>query len=560
MKKFFLFLLAFFMLSVNVWANDPAGNDDWKNATYGSDNIAGTLGYEEGDGKIDTQDWYCFDITDDCHLKFTISSTELELSGMSFGGLKNDYVINRASWGGGWDEHYGGVMIVNDVAPGKYYLNVRRFDGKGSYTINVERTYCNFSQPDEEPNDDFEQALTLPFEKWVDGHIGFKYLNDQKGDGDTEDWYKFNVPHDGKLVFKVHIEQQLGFYFDLICSDDPRGVNQTRHVSRLFDEHQKSDTTIVITIPDVKAANYALKFTRGNPRGGGYKMICEYTPCTYGNDEEPNDDAQSAQLIELNRQIHAHQGYWDYERSYRTDKVDFFKFEVPADGFATVDITTDSVWFVSAKLAALSANYETSIAHAIKSWSYNDPVKEIHFDCKQLAAGTYCLIIKTKPSSEQQSYGGYGINEWPGGYSFRINYSPSPYYSGVFGTEDKPVVINEGESITSTLGFYHDNMAAERFYSHYYEFNPTKPNSCINIDVDHCNDLAVLAQFYKVHEDGTKELVNLSVGNGGHENISTERLQIELPEAGKWLMNLQRTVVNGKNNCSGGCLKLRNFQ
>lgn len=546
MKKIIFLLMALCLLSIKVWAADPAGNDDWRNATYGSDNIVGTLGYDEGDGKIDTQDWYCFDITDDCHLKFTISSTELELSGMSFGGLKNDYVTNRAAWGGGWDEHYGGVMIVNDVAPGKYYLNVRRFDGKGSYTINVERTYCNFSQPDEEPNDDFEHALTLPLNKWVDGHIGFKYINDQEGDADIDDWYKFTVPNDGHAVFKIHLEQQLGTYFRLYYVDDANNIIQRLEKS-IITAHQ-SDTTLVLDVPDLKAGNYACYIRRGSARGGCYKFICEYEPCKYGglngNDVEPNNDAQTAQVIELNQQIFGHLGYWDYNKNSRQDNADYYKVIIPADGYATIDFTTDNVPLYYVAFDALSANYNTSVAHDIIS--LYEPTHEMHLKCMQLAAGEYIIIVRAS----------MGLNDFnnAGGYSFRINYSPSPYYSGVFGTEDKPVVINEGESITSTLGFYHDNKSAERFYSHYYEFNPTKPNSCINIDVDHCNDLAVLAQFYKVHEDGTKELVNLSVGNGGHENISTERLQIELPEAGKWLMNLQRTVVNGKNNCSGGYL------
>ena len=63
---------------------------------------------------------------------------------------------------------------------------------------------------------------------------------------------------------------------------------------------------------------------------GGYKLRYDFFANTYGNDEEPNDEAGSGGMIEIGQTIQGRLGYLD-GKDYR-DNADWYKLEVPKEG------------------------------------------------------------------------------------------------------------------------------------------------------------------------------------------------------------------------------------
>jgi len=104
------------------------------------------------------------------------------------------------------------TQVSGFVRPGTYYVNVHKWHGRaGSYQIK-----SDFLTPpsanDVEGNDTPASATQATLNGTMTGHLGY-FSN---GTYDTDDWWKFTVPADGKVVVQVTSDSVIGLVLFLI--------------------------------------------------------------------------------------------------------------------------------------------------------------------------------------------------------------------------------------------------------------------------------------------------------------------------------------------------------
>lgn len=219
------------------------------------------------------------------------------------------------------------TLTINDCAPGTYYILLDHGSGEGSYSLGIQfaPTSANYTN-DSEPDDTWQQAQQIGLNATVTGQMGYRYYDDT----DKLDWFKVDVTENGALTLKATPQAGLGMRYITVCTV-VGGEKQERTYTWIGGE------SATLTINDCAPGTYYIQLDHGSGEGG-YTFSTQFAPASaiQPNDQEPNDAWQQAQLVKRGNTATGHLGYFYYED---TDKIDWFKIEVPRNGAISLTAT-----------------------------------------------------------------------------------------------------------------------------------------------------------------------------------------------------------------------------
>lgn len=276
----------------------------------------------------------------------------------------------------------------NNLKAGTYYIKALNYAGSGDYLINSNFTACSLNS-DPEPNEWPTNASTLAPNGSSTGHLGY-FGN---GKTDEDDWWKVTIAEDGKLIVNTTSEAGLDIDLKLYDSDGKTmiarfdtslGIHEAVHY-----DHLAPGTYYVNAYPYI---GY-----------GSYSISSIFEAVNGPNDKENNNSVQNALVLTLNGSDKGRLGYSN--RDY-TDKVDWWKVSVLADGKLTVSTVSDTSLDIDLTL------YDGDGKTFLAGYDINTGINEAtHYD--HLLPGTYFV--------EAKRFKGHGA------YSIQSNFSPAEY-------------------------------------------------------------------------------------------------------------------------------------
>ncbi len=313
-------------------ATDVETNDVWSTALSLSPTgtATGTLGYY-GNGTYDLDDYYKITTTEDGWLRVQVQSDSLDSRGDDYLDLDATLFDVNGTAAMVYDGRYGTFTQVSAfVRPGTYYVDVHKWHGRGgSYQIKSDF----FTPPlanDVEGNDSPSTASQAIVNGTVTGHLGY-FSN---GATDMDDYWKFIVPSDGKVVVQVtsdSLDRSNAVYdLDLSIFD----VNGTSNL--IYDgEYGKFSQCMLYLRP----GTFYAQVHRWQGNGGSYSLKIIHTPPPRANDPEGNDWFATATPLAYNVASTGHSGYF---ANGFTDTYDYWKLVAPATDSIYVHVWSDS--------------------------------------------------------------------------------------------------------------------------------------------------------------------------------------------------------------------------
>ncbi len=420
---------------------DPEPNSTWKEAVElnAGPSVSGQLGYDY-QNSTDGVDWYKIELPDEGTVILNTSSeTTLRL------GSLNLYTYNAdqsdVSWRTSKDmDGYGKdttvFFTIVDCAAGTYFLRLDRYTGYGTYTLKYTFN-ANSHQKDPEPNNEWTKASEIKLGTTQQGRLGYFYYNDRDG----VDWYKVEIPDEGTLALTTTSETTLRLGSLNLYTYNAERTDVSWRTSKDMDGYSK-DTTVVFTISDLAPGTYFLRQDRYTGQGG-YKLKVEFSPNPYGPDSFDNNAWDKATEITSGITQQGRLGYFYYNDR---DGVDWYRFEISADGEAVFTTTSET----TLRLGSLNL-YTYNGERADVSWrtakdmdGYSKDTTVI-FTIFDLAPGTYFLRL--------DRYTGQG------GYALTYRFNPNPYWRERIdnNTFDGRLGLKKGKTVYTTLGFFYYN-------------------------------------------------------------------------------------------------------
>ena len=155
---------------------------------------------------------------------------------------------NHWRTGSSWVED-SRVLICTDMGIGTYKVRVKGYPTNNA-TSGTFQIICVLGQPsrksDPEPNDTWKQAASLTDGETMPGRMGYQFYNDR----DNVDWFKLEVPEDGKLTIETKSDPALRLGSINLHTLKTDGSDVSWRTSKDMDGYGK-DTTIVFEIPNV---------------------------------------------------------------------------------------------------------------------------------------------------------------------------------------------------------------------------------------------------------------------------------------------------------------------
>ena len=421
------------------YANDSEPNDEagLGDILENGKTVQGRLGYLDANGYCDKDDWYKIDVPKDgrVQLIFDCDQTyDLKLYALYFHRYKaEDGTYPERTRKG----HYlrKDTLTITDVGVGTYYIRVQRDGGHGGYTLKYIFTPNNYAN-DSEPNDEAGQGDILENGKTVQGHLGYC---DATNYTDNNDWYKIEVPKDGRvqLIFDCDQTYELklyALYFHRYKAEDSTFPERDRKGHYL-----RKDT---LTITDVGVGTYYIRVQR-NEGHGGYTLKYIFTPNNYANDSEPNDEAGQGDEIAIGQTVQGHLGYRD--ATDYIDNNDWYRIEVPKDGQVQLAFDCDQTYEL--ELYALYLH-----RYKAEDGTYPERTRRGHYLRKDtltitdVGAGTYYIRVQR--------------DKGHGGYTLKYIFTPNNYTNDTEPNDEleqvKQVIKIDG-MVTGHLGYLDAN-------------------------------------------------------------------------------------------------------
>lgn len=220
------------------------------------------------------------------------------------------------------------IRITSLQADTIYLLVYQGSSRSHSYKMSYE--IADQSTNDPELNNTRAQAVPLKEQETAAGHLG--YIADNVTD--RYDYYKTLMPADGTIT--VYLEGvHTGGYdgtFSFYALD--KSGRQIGYLASVGSNTAKYGETVrdTVRITSRQADTVYLYVYQGSNRSYSYKMRYEMTDKS-ANDPEPNNLRADAIPISYNTTVQGHLGY---EADNVTDRYDYYKAVMPADGTITV--------------------------------------------------------------------------------------------------------------------------------------------------------------------------------------------------------------------------------
>ena len=312
------------------YANDVTDNDTAGTGTLLKDGVAaqGRLGYRDATNNLDSQDWYKIEVPQDgrIDIEYSFDQTyELRLNFIDccrYRAADGAYPNRK---GTGWYPEASGTLTLTDVGKGTYYIHMEHRDGHGGYTLRYVFTPNDYTN-DPEPNDDLKgQVGEIANGQTVQGHLGYLDGSDYC---DKHDWWKIEVPEDGRIDLIYNFDQTYELRLNFIDCCWYRAADDKYPNRQGTGWYPEASGTLTLT--NVGKGTYYIHMERRDGHGG-YTLKYVFTPNKYANDPEPNDDLKG-QVGEIanGQTVQGHLGYCD--ATNYTDVHDWWKIEVPKDG------------------------------------------------------------------------------------------------------------------------------------------------------------------------------------------------------------------------------------
>ncbi len=354
--------------------NDQEPNDTKEQALTLALNgtLTGHIGYYYNKQR-DGADWYKVTTNADGLLKLKLSSQNG--SNVSVYLFDNDGAtqLNTLTTAG------TDYVSTDGLAAGTYYLRINSYYGNQfePYII-TDSLFSPAQANDNEPNDTKEQALTIPQNSTVTGHIGY-YYNKQR---DPADWYMVSTNTDGllQLTLTSHNGSNVSAYLY-----DQDGTTQLGTVT--------TAATASVNTDGLTAGTYYIRINSyyGN-QFEPYTLTNTTSAPDQPDDPEPNDTKEQAVKLNLNTTVTGHIGY--YYNGQR-DNYDWYKVTTNADGMLQLKLSSNNGNNVSVYLFDNDGTTQLNNLTTAGTSSVNTD---------GLAAGTYYLRINSYYGSQFEAY------------------------------------------------------------------------------------------------------------------------------------------------------------
>lgn len=358
--------------------NEPNNTQETAQFVYLSDTVYARLGYENA-GIADNVDWYRVSVPENGRLTFKLfSESTLSVDNLR---LYTENQVQRNS--GGW----GNTVIFEtpDLAKGTYWLYIPKYYGYGAYKFIAEFKPFKYTN-DIEPNNDYNNALDINEGVKATGQVGYWRLQDIQ---DPDDWYKINLPNDGKIEFNFLTDS-------VLLLDNPKLYTLVGNnlVQRFYSGSWGSNFNFKVN--DLKSGIYYLKLSRYS-NFGAYSFHYNTTPNPMPGDAEPNNSFSKAVTLSEGISKSGHLGYWYASDDF--DIEDWFTFSTTIKDNATISVQTDSI--LSLDWIYLYNPEGDTVKYVGRSteWGY-----KINYLIKDLEPGRYYIKVP-----RYNEYGWYNI-------------------------------------------------------------------------------------------------------------------------------------------------------
>ena len=543
MKKWTIALVAVLLLvsvlPISVFAvSEIESNDTMENATVIEPNTEVT-------GKISSysdKDFYAVILPEDGYI-----SLDFEVSNRYI--LSEILVVNIFSG-------YGSVSDRNIYWPigrvdgenvlstgviglraGVYYIYVGcgNSGNNTEYKMNVSYTATEFCEI--ESNQTMHTSTEIELGESYKGSIS---------DAEDEDWYCISIPENGYITvdFSHELVNSSRVYWSMFIYEVDGKTNIDGYVSDAPTCSYSGKMTESSTQIGLRAGTYYVKITSGESYIYNQKEFTYYSNVAYDLkvnftktdfiELEPNEEGKTATEIKLNE---AYIG-----QIMRHSDEDWFKFDLPRDGYITVNFenkSASSTGDVQLRICRGSRfsdinGYKKNNGADSRYWSVN--VNETaYIDQIGLSAGTYYIWFR----------GNYAVS-----YSFTVNYTPSEF------TEHEP---NYDISTSTEVDLNRTYMGTPSYEADedFYSFVLTKSNE-VTVRFEHmAHDKTI--SYWKViliGSDGKKELKSFDIWGDtpGVLNLGTlpaERYYLKIMPGKGLATNAYRFSLVEKHDCRG---------
>ncbi len=346
-----------------------------------------------------------------------------------------------------WVDGPNRTLTCPNLKPGTYkvLVNASPKNSKASGTFRLHYTFtAPYYKTDPTPNITWDDCPMLQDGVTLDGHLGYAYA---PADVDDVDWFKIEVPKDGKLTFELWSAPTLTLGYAELHSLNAEGTEAQRRNSMWLDH---PDSTLVFEIPDVSAGTYYFYLPRRYGYGI-YHLTPRFTPVVVDSEPELNDTWQTATLLSDCQPQNAHLGYY-YNQSVYKDNVDWFKIVVPEDGKLTFETRSSRTLTLGyAELCALKPG-EADVTRRNSQW-LDHPDSTLVFEIPDVSEGTYYLYMP-----HRYGYGHYYLTYYFTGHKDAAD--PEPNDAWDIATE-----LKSGPAVTGQLGYdYKDTKDVQDWY------------------------------------------------------------------------------------------------
>ena len=316
----------------------------------------------------------------------------------------------------------------------------------------------------------------------------------------TDDWYRVELPHPGRLAVRAESAMDLTItlrlYYDQdVLAADTGGASHTREVHR----------------GDLYTGTYIVRVTR-TAGSGSYSLHAAHRATLYREDAFANDSVDTAQLIAVNEES---QGLLGYVAGGPVDSEDWYMITTSSPGQLAVDIAAEQSLTLSARLYASDGS---TVLAADTSGSNSQRLVER----SDLKAQTYFVRI-----TRTSGYGGYSL--WP---RFAAEAVPLEGLAG-----DTMGLASSIPLDRTTIGLLGYTDGKQMDTEAWYVVDVSQPGS-LTVAVDAQNSLTLVVRFYGL--DGSAVLEADTGGSRSSRVIHRPDLA-----AGTYYLRVSRTQGYG---------------
>ncbi len=338
-----------------------------------------------------------------------------------------------------WVDGQNRTLTCPNLKPGTYKVKVNASpkNNKVSGTFRLHYTFtAPYYKTDPTPNISWEDCPLLESGVMLHGHLGYAYA---PADVDNVDWFRIQVPKDGKLTFEVISAPTLKIGFGSLNVLNADGDDVAQRNGMWLD---KPDENLIFEIPDVAAGTYYIRLPLYSGYGI-YHLTPRFTPSVVDSDPEPNDTWDTATLLTDAQLQNAHLGYF-YNSSIYSDKVDWFKIEVPEDGKLTFEARSSST--LTLGFCSLNTlNTEKGEVEQRNGMWFDKRDANIVFEIPDVSAGTYYFCVP-----HYSGYGNYSLTYYFTSHAAEADPEPN-------NTWDTATELKAGPTVTGQLGYDYQN-------------------------------------------------------------------------------------------------------